>query len=465
MLFAAGRAYGDAAEDKLSFDASKFTVKTFTVDGRTVTCRAYEGIAYVTNPEDATYESMNIYVPVEYYEGKSIGKYNAGTAPIFLPNTVGGYMPGKPIGPGDRMDHENAIEKALAHGYVVAVPGARGRVLRDDTGRYYGKAPACIVDLKAAVRYLRHNDKAMPGDAGKIISNGTSAGGALSALLGASGDSPDYEPYLMEIGAADERDDIFAASCYCPITNLDHADAAYEWLFCGLNSYDDHGRVGVMDERHVKVSVELKALFPSYVNGLGLKAKDGTVLHLDASGDGSFKDYVKSYVIASAQKALQGGMDLSGLKWLTVKNGVVTDIDFDAYLAYAKRQKTAPAFDSLELASPETNLFGTETVDSQHFTSFSSDNSADHTLADAGLVKMMNAMNYIGTGNATTAPHWRIRHGSVDRDTSIAVPIILATKLQNAGYDADIALPWGRGHSGDYDLDELFAWIDGICAK
>jgi len=24
-------------------------------------------------------------------------------------------------------------------------------------------------------------------------------------------------------------------------------------------------------------------------------------------------------------------------------------------------------------------------------------------------------------------------------------------------------LPWEIPHSGDYDLDELFQWIDGIC--
>jgi len=39
-----------------------------------------------------------------------------------------------------------------------------------------------IVDLKAAVRYLKANDKTMAGDARKIISNGTSAGGALSSI-------------------------------------------------------------------------------------------------------------------------------------------------------------------------------------------------------------------------------------------------------------------------------------------
>ena len=30
---------------------------------------------------------------------------------------------------------------------------------------------------------------------------------------------------------------IFASSNYCPITNLEHADMAYEWMFNGVNSY------------------------------------------------------------------------------------------------------------------------------------------------------------------------------------------------------------------------------------
>ena len=31
------------------------------------------------------------------------------------------------------------------------------------------------------------------------------------------------------------------------------------------------------------------------------------------------------------------------------------------------------------------------------------------------------------------------------------------------GKEVDYHLPWGLPHSGDYDLDELFEWIDGIC--
>ena len=63
-------------------------------------------------------------------------------------------------------------------------------------------------------------------------------------------------------------------------------------------------------------------------------------------------------------------------------------------------------------------------------------------------------MDFIG--KADNAPHWYIRHGARDRDTSFPVPVNLATKLQNEGLDTDFLLAWNRPHSGDYSLDELF---------
>ena len=47
---------------------------------------------------------------------------------------------------------------------------------------------------------------------------------------------------------------------------------------------------------------ELKSLFPAYVNGLGLKDTEGNALELDENGDGSFKEYVLSYVKKCVQE-------------------------------------------------------------------------------------------------------------------------------------------------------------------
>ncbi|WP_411350077.1 subtype B tannase [Paenibacillus sp. WLX2291] len=456
----------------LDFHTASYTEKTATLDGKTIKYRAYEKIVYVKHPVDTQYEIMNIYVPEQYYEGKSIGSYNADNAPIFFPNAIGGYMPAEPDSPGQGMGGgDNAALIALANGYVVASPGARGRTATT------GKAPAAIVDLKAAVRYLRYNDSVMPGDADKIISNGTSAGGALSALLGASGNNADYEPYLTELGAADAKDDIFAVSSYTPITNLDQANDAYEWQFNGINTYskleistdtDYHIQrktvQGTLTADQIQVSNDLSAMFPAYLNSLNLKDADGNALTLNSDGTGSFRDYIQSLVIASAQKALDNGTDLSDKSWITISNGKVTDVNYDQYLAYLGRMKTPGAFDALDLSAGENQLFGTATTDTQHFTQYAQDHSTveGSSMADAQTIKLMNPMNYISTSGTDTAPNWRIRFGTKDSDTSTAVSAMLALDLQNKGYNVDYALPWDVPHSGDYDLGELFTWMAGV---
>ena len=42
--------------------------------------------------------------------------------------------------------------------------------------------------------------------------------------------------------------------------------------------------------------------------------------------------------------------------------------------------------------------------------------------------------------------------------------MILATRLQNTGKKVDLFMSWDVPHSGDYDLDELFGWIDRTVA-
>ncbi|MGM5629851.1 alpha/beta hydrolase [Apibacter raozihei] len=465
----------------LEFNSQNYTLDSAKVEGKTLYFRAYKNIVYVKNPVDITYQSLNFYVPIEYYKGKSVGEYNQNNAPIFLPNNVGGYMPAKPGTPSidQRSGKPNAALTALSHGLIVAYPGARGRSLKNEQGKYYGKAPADIVDLKAAVRYLAYNDKNMPGDARKIISNGTSAGGAMSVLLGGTGDAIEFIPYLKDLGAADASDAIFAVSAYCPITNLDHADAAYEWQFGDVKEYKkmqisqmidfrmERKMVeGVLSEKEIAISAQLKSLFPAYINSLNLKDKKGNIVKLNQNGEGSFRNLVASYIQASAQKELDKGADLSSFKWLTIQEKKVTGLDFKAYVKYTQRMKLPPAFDGLNLENGENDLFGTESDSARHFTSYSLRHGTKKAkMADKTIIKMMNPMYFIMDSKVKVAPHWRIRHGTIDKDGSLAIPVILATKLQNSGYDVDLAFPWETPHSGDYDLNELFNWIGLICIK
>ncbi|MGM9320199.1 subtype B tannase [Deinococcus aquaticus] len=499
----------------LRFDATKYTSGSTTVNGQVVKYRAYENVVYVERPEDAKYQNMNIYIPEAYFSGETVGSYTAQTAPIFLPNQVGGYLPGLPgtvagggLGgtgfaaggqapvattsattpsttttvpsapatsampaggrAGGTSSGPNAIQTALSRGYVVASPGARGRTSKNAAGEYIGKAPAAIVDLKAAVAYLHYNDAVMPGTAERIVSNGTSAGGALSVLLGATGNSPDYAPYLKAAGAAPARDDVYATSAYAPITNLEHADSAYEWLFDGVTTYTpaQYGPSQTaqtptpLTAKQITASSDLKAMFSPYVNSLKL-TQDGQALTLDDAGNGSFKAALTTLIQQSAQRALDAGTDLSSYSYLTISGGKVTAVDLAAYASAAKRQKAPPAFDGLSLESGENDLFGTRTVNTRHFTAYGQANTAvSATQADAQTVKLMNPMEYIGTSGATTAAYWRVRHGTADRDTSLAIPLILATKLADSGKSVDFLLPWNVPHSGDYDLTQLFDWAD-----
>lgn len=155
--------------------------------------------------------------------------------------------------------------------------GQRILIFGKETGNYTGKAPAFIVDMKAAIRFLRQYKDKIPGNVERIITDGTSAGGALSALTGASGNHPDFLPYLKQIQAYDQRDDVFASICFCPIHNLENADMAYEWQFYKENCFYKTKHIktengiekipfeGKMSEEQMKWSYELKQMFSSYI--------------------------------------------------------------------------------------------------------------------------------------------------------------------------------------------------------
>jgi hypothetical protein len=240
---------------------------------------------------------------------------------------------------------------------------------------------------------------------------------------------------------------------------------AYEWLFNGHNQYNSRGGQGTLSPEQIQLSGQLKSLFPASLNSLGLTEADGTPLTLDSSGEGPFAIYVKSLLIASAQIAVDSGKELSNLTWITIRDSKVADIAFDEFVTFATRMKSTPAFDSLTLQTPENLLFGDARTDRKHFTSFGKNHGSGDPVADPAIFKMMNPMNYIGVTGIATAPYWRIRHGAVDRDTSLAIPIMLATRLQNSGLAVDFALAWGIGHGGDYDPEEFFEWVARICPQ
>ena len=479
-----------SAKITLTFDINNYESMTGTVDNKEIKYRAFEYIPYVSNPIDIDQQYMNIYIPEEYFNNGTVNGYNTQTAPIFMPNNVGGYMPSQPMVPKVENNKPNSALYALSRGYVVASPATRGRTNKASDGNFIGKAPAVIVDLQAATAYLHANDATMPGNAKRIITNGTSAGGAVSLLQGATGNTSDYQPYLQALGAATASTDVYASSAYAPITNLDAADMAYEWSYNGITSFNKvsmgqgelpQANVGGapapmqrsvqrvnLTNNDVAYSDLLKSHFPDYVNNLQLRDRTGVILKLDKKGNGTFKQYVKSFIIDAANKAKSNGADLSRYSFLLLdKNtGLVKDIDWDAYNSFTSRSKVPGAFDSRSNDSGENSLFGTSTSDTNHFTITAALHDTtpnnDVYVENAKIVTMMNPMNYLGSPSATNAKYYRIRYGTADSNTSVAIPLIVGTRAQNLGYSVDMATPFGVDHSGDYDLQDLFNWMDSI---
>jgi len=192
-------------------------------------------------------------------------------------------------------------------GFVYVFAGMRGRdngYNKDGSLAYAGGAPWGITDLKAAVRYVRYNSDVLPGDMNEVYTGGMSGGGAQSALMGATGDSELYTPYLTAIGAAltgkdgnKLSDAVTGSMDWCPITNLDFADEAYEW---NMGQFSSTGkRAGTTWTS--ALSTDLAKAWADYFNKLNLVSPDGTPLTLTESKEGIYQagtyyDYLKSVI-------------------------------------------------------------------------------------------------------------------------------------------------------------------------
>jgi hypothetical protein len=261
------------------------------------------GIVYCETPADESYEQLAVFVPGAYMTGTDNGDgtytcelnekgeingYTAATAPIVMPINTPGYSA------QNALTDYTSVSDYMNAGFVYVHAGCRGR----DSG-----APAGVTDLKAAVRYIRYCDDILAGSSESIFTFGMSGGGAQSAVMGSTGDSDLYDTYLEEIGAVQGVSDaVLGSMCWCPITNLDTADEAYEWMMGSTRS-------GLSDEEQ-QISDKLAEAFAAYINEAGIKDADGNTLTLEESDDGiyqsgSYYDYMKTVIEDSLNDFLQ----------------------------------------------------------------------------------------------------------------------------------------------------------------
>ena len=193
------------------------------------------------------------------------GKFSSSSAPFAFLVETPGYFDCKSL------KEYRSFEEYTNKGIIYIYPGCRGR----DHG-----APLGIVDLKAVVRYIKYNKDILPGDTSKIITFGMSGGGAQSALMGSSGDSSLFEPYLKEIGAVEESDEVYGSMCWCPVTNLDQGNESYEWNL-GISRKN-------LDEESKNISDKMSEIFAKYINDIEIKGEKGEILKLEKSENGIY---------------------------------------------------------------------------------------------------------------------------------------------------------------------------------
>ena len=375
------------------------------------------GVVYVANPASLDYETLGIYVPGAYLEATAngdgtytasvksdaqVGQFTAATAPYVLPvNTPGFNASQAPTWLAD------GIANYTQAGMIYLQPGIRGRDNTTDSQgqEVVGGAPWGVTDLKAAIRYVRYNKDVLPGDTDKIVSFGHSGGGAQSAVLGASGDSTLYNPYLEALGAAMKdkegnpiSDAPYGTMTWSPITSLDYADAAYEW---NLGQFADSNTraEGTFTQA---LSQDLAKEYANYINQLGLK-HEGQALTLAESSEGiytqgSYATYLEGVVNQSLNNFLAdtsfpytsdgagpGGSTESvtyetaqayidslnaETQWVTYDAATNTAkisslADFAKYVK--KASKAVPAFDDLSRSQAENAVFGVAEENELHF--------------------------------------------------------------------------------------------------
>ncbi|MFM2347802.1 MAG: hypothetical protein RL654_2555 [Pseudomonadota bacterium] len=532
----------DTEDGALKFDASRYTTVNVTVDGMAMKVRQYR-IVYVAKPlkmastqltlggttttlsDPYAYQTIIVSVPEASVDDQK-------TALLFAVNNGGWWTSavattiteGKAFVSTSNTDH---IGAALKAGYVVVNVGTRSRGARAEDGRWVGKAPAPVVDAKAAIRYLRLNDSLMPGSAERIVMNGTSGGGGLTAAVAASGNHADYLADLEAIGAAGItgsgttlastiKDDVFAAVAYCPINNLGNADAGYEFEYSAVRSDSNTpalGGVAYSAGLQPAASTAIAATFPAYLDGLGLKRADGSPLsaaNIREETAALLKEEIARQIAAGTAVPQLGENFVTSRAtiandWLTLSgsgtSATIAGLDYAKFVAYAAANqalKTVVAFDAVAVtgnkdattgvwrSSGETNLFGSESYAYQNFTDWSWTNNQvvgdgsgpDDTglawsayLTSSGTrlaaqLKQINPVAYLTGSSATPAPYWYVRHGMVDRDTAFSMQTLLYHAIRNNGAVKEVSFkyPYLAGHAGNYDVQEAFAWIKGRLA-
>lgn len=224
--------------------------------------------------------------------------YTAATAPVIINTGAAGYS---------SQTNQLASASYAAEGYINVACGNRGKqdTVTTSSGStvYTGDSPACLVDQKNAVRFVKYNIMLgnLPGNTECFVSTGGSGGGAFAVMLAATSNNSDYYPYEAACGAVgvykqddgsyttsvtiDDQsmavsDGVWGCVAYSAITSLAQADMAMAFEYYLDTDYDFNSSF------QQQLAAYLSAEYMDYINSQNLTVAEAAVgFDLNADGD------------------------------------------------------------------------------------------------------------------------------------------------------------------------------------
>ena len=229
--------------------------------------------------------------------------YTATTAPVILNTGAAGY---------GNSSNTTAATTYAAQGYINVACGNRGKQdsYTDAEGNtvYTGDAPSCLVDQKAATRYVKYNILLgnLPGSVDYWVSTGGSGGGAHAAMFAATSNNPDFYDYQIEVGAVgvyrnedgsycttvtingeevELSDGAWGCVAYSAITSLYEADMALAMEYTlntgfSFNTDFQQAMAGLLSQEYM-----------AYINAQNLTVEEAKV-GFDLDGDGELNSTI-----------------------------------------------------------------------------------------------------------------------------------------------------------------------------
>ncbi len=229
--------------------------------------------------------------------------YTAATCPVILTTGAAGYS-----------EQQNSLASTAyaQYGYVSVSCGNRGKQssVTDEDGNtvYTGDAPLCLVDQKAAARFVKYNILLgnLPGSVDYFVSTGGSGGGAHAVMFAATSDNSDYYDYQIEAGAVgvyqnedgsysttvtingtdyEISDGAWGCVAYSAITSLYESDMAQAFEYY-LNPDFNYNT-----SFQAQLAEYLSAEYMEYINDQNLSVEESAV-GFDLNGDGDYDDTI-----------------------------------------------------------------------------------------------------------------------------------------------------------------------------